>query len=171
MNIFILSFCISECVRWMFDCHIVKMPLETTQLLYNAHHHSGDTELIDNCAPFNKSGTRRGYRKTHLKHPCSRWVIESIENYRWLVEYGLALCDEYEYRYGREHFVRHHIEWLRDNEPNYGGDEMTDFYFCGPDECTRGDVIESYRCYYQRKKDQGIKMCGWKRRRKPYWIE
>ena len=73
---------------------LVKMPLETTQMLCTAHRELDGDEYAD----------RVGLYKTAYKnHPCTIWARESSSNYWWLVYHFLALSDEYKYRYGREH--------------------------------------------------------------------
>ena len=66
--------------------HVVKMVLESTQMLCNAHLEGTVT-----------------YRRAHFNHPCSKWVRMSLQNYRWLLAHALELCNEYTRRYGRTH--------------------------------------------------------------------
>ena len=74
--------------RVLDNKRLVKMVLETTQLLSNAlWTHTG-------------SGP---YKTTHLNHPCSVWVAESGGNYWWTVDLLRAMCREYTRRYGRVH--------------------------------------------------------------------
>ena len=101
MNIFVLSEDPVEAAIAQLDKHIVKMPLETAQMLCAAY--------PDGIAP---------YKKTHYNHPCTVWARTCIENFNWLVEHGIALCEEYTHRYGRRHKCQDVIEWCRDNPPN-----------------------------------------------------
>ena len=77
MNIFYLANNVDDCAKYHMDKHVVKMPLETAQLLCTVHWVCGGE------AP---------YKKTHLNHPSSIWARYSIENYRWLCKLGKALC-------------------------------------------------------------------------------
>lgn len=91
MNIFILDTDIKLSARYHVDRHIVKMPLETAQLLCTAHHAGGtDKDTIP-------------YRMTYKNHPCAMWARENISNYTWLCYFGLELCYEYTYRYKKVH--------------------------------------------------------------------
>ena len=91
MNIFFLSLDPAEAARLHCDKHVVKMILESCQLLYCAHWMCG-TIMPSNA-----------YKKTHPNHPCAKWVRESQANYRWLCRLGLELCGEYTFRYGKHH--------------------------------------------------------------------
>ena len=86
MNIFVLDYDPVKAALFQCDKHIVKMPLETAQLL---------------CSAFKDVSTP--YKKTHLNHPCAKWARKSKHNYEWLILHGLALCDEYQYRYKKTH--------------------------------------------------------------------
>jgi phage-related protein len=80
MNIFILDKDPKKIAMYHNDKHVVKMIVETAQLLCTAHHVSGTNGDIP-------------YRKTHQNHPCSIWARESIENYNWLLTLLKELLD------------------------------------------------------------------------------
>ena len=88
MNVFVLDADPIEAARAQCDRHVVKMPLETAQML---------------CTIARLEGVEVPYRPTHQNHPCTRWARESQQNAEWLVRHGLALCEEYRFRYGRTH--------------------------------------------------------------------
>ena len=94
MNIFYFDDCPVLSAEAQPDKMLVKMPLETAQMLCTAHRELDGDEYAD----------RVGLYKTAYKnHPCTIWARESSSNYWWLVYHFLALSDEYKYRYGREH--------------------------------------------------------------------
>ena len=82
------------------DKHIVKMPLECCQMLavvFSPWYH--DIGVV-----FNKDGQPyRTEKGAFRNHPCTKWVAESDNNIQWLLQHGLALCEEYKYRYGKVH--------------------------------------------------------------------
>jgi hypothetical protein len=98
MNIFILSEDSEEAAQMQCDQHVVKMTLETAQLLCSA--------FAPGIAP---------YKPTHVNHPCSKWVREARDNYRWLFRHGLALANEYRYRFGKTHASEKVISWCIDH--------------------------------------------------------
>jgi hypothetical protein len=137
MNIFALSLDPREAAQFHCDKHVIKMILETAQLLYCSHW------VLD---PDNLPAD--AYKKTHPNHPCSIWIRESVENYRWLSDLGLWLCREYTFRYGKRHKTEDHIVWLSDNFPPLPAGDRTPFRMAMPDEYKTDDPVRSYRAYY-----------------------
>lgn len=151
MNIFVLDEDPIKSAQVQIDKHVVKMPLESAQLL---------------CSVFDEGVAP--YKRTHYNHPCGVWVRASYENFLWLVRHGYALCDEYEARYGRVHKCRAVIEWCeREVQPEmFPERQLTAHPKCMPDDCKVSDVVQSYRNYYlSYKKD----IATW-RRNKPDWF-
>lgn len=120
-------------VQYHTDKHVVKMPLESTQLLCNALH-------ISDSAP------EWIYRPTHLKHPCSLWAAESLDNWRWLREFTIKLGEEYTYRYGKTHASMEMAKRLP--EPNITNFGLTPFAKAVPQEFKSLPVVEAYREYF-----------------------
>jgi hypothetical protein len=142
MNIFFLDWNPHQAAKYHCDKHVVKMILECAQLLYSAH-----WVLTPSRVP------ESAYKKTHINHPCSIWVRESIENYEWLCELAIALCSEYTYRYGKIHKTQKHIEWLIRNPPfDIPPVHKTPVRLAMPDEYKIEDPIESYRLFYRESK-------------------
>jgi len=137
MNIFVLSFDPRIAAEHHCDKHVVKMILETAQLLYCAHWATDPSKLPEGA-----------YRKTHVNHPCAIWTRESDANYRWLCALGIALCDEYTFRYGKVHKTRAHIEWLVANPPALPDIGETSMRLAMPDEYKCDSPVDSYRKYY-----------------------
>ena len=99
MNIFVLDENPVIAAQSAIDKHIIKMPLESAQLL---------------CSVFEPGAAP--YKRTHFNHPCAIWARQSGENFDWLVEHGLALSDEYTRRYTKTHGSRKVIEWAAKNK-------------------------------------------------------
>ena len=156
MNIFVLDQDPRVCARYHNDKHVVKMILETAQLLCGVHH-------------VTESNLDVPYGLSHKNHPCSIWARKCLENYIWLCELGMELSTEYTHRYGRRHKSQDIIEWCLINLPNlpeFG--RITDQPKAMPDECKTDDVVESYRRYYIMEK-RGF--CNWKNREIPNWYK
>lgn len=144
MNIFILHQDPKIAAQMLFDKHVVKMALETAQLLSNV-----------NGGP---------YKLTHINHPCTLWLNKGIENYSWLVKHGIAICNEYKYRYNKEHKCEEIIYALETPVVSLP-EGKTDFVQCMPDEYKSNDPVVAYREYYKSK----ASFANWTKRPKPEW--
>jgi hypothetical protein len=153
MNIFVLDLDPRKCATYHSNSHVVKMILETAQLLCGVHH---------------MTGSEAPYKLSHKNHPCAIWARECMENYVWLCDLGIELCKEYTYRYGKRHKSQDIIEWCMINLPNIEEKGvLTPFKLAMPDECKVGDPVESYREYYNVFKKDFAK---WKNRDTPKWF-
>lgn len=151
MNIFILDYDLRKCAKYHNDKHVVKMILETAQLLCSAHW---------------EKGSEAPYKKTHSNHPCAVWTRESKQNYIWLCKLGLQLCKEFEFRRKKKHKTKEVILWCIRNVPKLDNIGLTEFTLAMPDECKEKDAVESYRNYYKKEKRH---LAVWSKRNKPYW--
>ena len=133
MNIFVLDRDPIRCAVMHCDKHVIKMILESAQMLCAAHHVTGST------AP---------YKLAHKNHPCTIWVRSSLSNYRWLITMSLELCIEYTRRYGRRHKSQDILEWLQENEPNINDEGLTEWPQCMPDEYKCPDPVQAYHNFY-----------------------
>jgi len=154
MNIFVLDLDTKKCAEYHCDKHVVKMILETAQLLCGVHWAT-------------ESPYEAPYKLSHKNHPCAIWARECIENYIWLCDLGMELCEEYTYRYGKRHKSQAIIEWCIINKPyiRENGD-ITPFALAMPDEYKVSSAVESYKNYYIGAKS-GI--ASWKSREVPEW--
>jgi hypothetical protein len=111
MNIFYIDKDPRMCAEQMVDKHVVKMILETAQLLSTAHRLLDGEEYVGQSASGRKARRWRlpddretiVYSATHINHPSAVWCRESNNNYNWLFSHFIALLNEYTYRYGRTH--------------------------------------------------------------------
>lgn len=163
MNIFFLSMNPEEAARWHANIHIVKMIVETAQLLCNVHRRAADKD--SNCCPPYVAKRRIPYKESragHRKLGSMIWVAESLGNYRWGVRLGLALCREYNRGRGRAagkkslHRTQAVLEWLRDHEPNFVRTKRTPVrrvHLAMPEKLKDApDSVEAYRDYYYSKR-------------------
>ncbi len=155
MNLFILDLDPEVCARYHVDKHVVKMILETAQLLSTAH------RILDD------SPNPKLYRITHQHHPCARWVRESRGNYDWAYNLFERLCDEYTWRYDKTHLTSSKLRSLLRRAPRGLDGDLTPFALAMPDEFKCDDPVESYRAYYRHAK-RGLHK--WTHRRVPEWI-
>ena len=158
MNIFVTDYCPSQSARNLPDKHIVKMPLETCQMLsiiYSDWYY-GVGKL------YKADGTP--YRTAHgafRNHPCTQWAAANQYNLAWLIMHGLALCDEYTLRYHKVHTcqdVIHQATRIYDSifdEPTYSAyHKVTRFTRAMPESIkfdTTIDTITAYKQYLNTK--------------------
>jgi len=121
------------------DKLVVKMPLESAQMLSTAHRVlSGD----DYC---NERGL---YKTAHINHPCSIWARETSENYHWLYCHFLALSKEYENRYGRKHLSYVKLkDCLLEMPLTIKDGNLTPMAQAMPEEYKNTDPVKAYRDY------------------------
>jgi hypothetical protein len=72
MNIFFLHRDPSRAAKAQCDKHVVKMVLETTQMLSTAAR---------------RNGFDRGYKSAHPNHPMTIWVGDNDSNFSWALEH------------------------------------------------------------------------------------
>jgi hypothetical protein len=153
LNIFALSVKPKEAAQWHMDKHVVKMPIETAQILCDVRHTYGDS-----ITP---------YHSTHIHHPCCKWATKSVENYVWLCMLGIELCIEYVYRYDRIHKCESIIEECLQQIPkkivNKG---RTKFVQAMPEQYKMDNSVLAYRNYYIQEKAH---LAQWRKREIPYW--
>ena len=159
MNIFILDKDVKKCAQYHCDKHVVKMILETAQLLCGVHHVTAHVTAHDTA--------QVPYKLSHKNHPCAIWARESFSNYVYLCELGLELCNEYTHRYGKRHKSLDVILWCIVNRPNIPDKGFTEPAKAMPDEYKVKSVVESYRNYYRGAKSG---FASWKMRETPEWF-
>ena len=93
MNIFYLHHSPYLAAKVQYNKHVVKMILESAQMLCTAHHVYGNAEQKLNVP----------YKQVHLNHPSTIWARQCRANYRWLYLHMMALGYEYTKRYDKMH--------------------------------------------------------------------
>ena len=139
------------------DKHVVKMILETAQLLYTCHWILN----ADGLPP-------ESYKKSHINHPCAIWVRESLANYLWLCELGNYLCEEYTFRYKKTHKTQQHLAWLHAHPPPTLQDTgITTIRLAMPDQYKHPNPVQAYRNFYIHSKFQERKIVNYTTREWP----
>lgn len=182
MNIFYLDRDPKIASEFHCNKHVVKMILESAQMLCTAHWLS---------MPAYKQGTAAGERPkavieririaaphgslppwgvTHVNHPSAVWTRSALGHYVWHSRLGLELCAEYTKRYLRRHKSEDVHLWLSQNLPNVPDLGFADPPPCMPDDAkVPGDSVASYRNYYIRYKHR---MAVWEpRAATPFWYK
>jgi hypothetical protein len=175
MNIFAIDKDPIQSAMWMVDKHVVKMILETAQLLSTAHRILDGKEFIELK---NNRKVKRWrlpderevylYSATHANHPSAIWCRASNNNYNWLYCHFCGLLSEYTYRYGKVHKCEQMKEWLMRPPHGIPVGYLTQVTPAMPDEYkVPHDSIASYRNYYRGAK---ARMHKWTKREVPEWI-
>ena len=139
MNIFYLSHDLDEAARVMYNRHVVKMILESAQLLCTAHHELGNHDVP--------------YKSTHKNHPSAIWTRSNDLSYMWVYEHMMALGEEYKRRYGRTHLTIDKCrDVLMDPPAGISSTEWVSPPQCMPDQYKCGDAVEAYWNYYEGEK-------------------
>jgi len=140
MNIFFLDEQPSKAAEYHCDKHVVKMILETAQIVSTVYerygkHHDG---LLKPC---------------FRNHPCTLWAGNSRQNLQWLVSLGIELNKQYMQRYKREHKYLEMFLELGSLKHEFMPDNgFTKPALAMPPECQMVDAVESYRLYYMTNK-------------------
>lgn len=183
MNIFYIDHNPTQCAQWHVDKHVVKMILESAQLLSTAH------RVLDGKEYIGKSKTGRAakrwlldvdmrfphdrdsvvYHATHIHHPSSVWCRANNNNYNWLYSLYVALMNEYTYRYGKNHSCEMLKSYLQAPPANISVGAFTQPTPAMPDEYkVANDSIASYKNYYIGAK---ARFASWKNREIPQWFK
>ena len=148
MNIFVLDECPSKAAEYLCDKHVVKMILESTQIL--------STVAI-------QRGFEGPYNPTHGNHPCTKWIALHPANWAWLTRSAAFMCLEYEQRYQKVHKCAALLYRLEERAPEiWKGTrfedrsdyyaEHTPFVQCMPEQYKQQNAVEAYRAYYKGEK-------------------
>jgi hypothetical protein len=165
MNIFYLDKDPTKCAEMHNDKHVIKMILESCQLLSTAH------RVLDGVQVEGKTASGRKktiwklddaqldtqlYSATHINHPSAVWARQSKENYQWLALLLANLCFEYTYRYGKVHKCQEIglVALLLLAVPqNISNNPFTEPTPAMPDDVkVIGNSLSSYRNYYMKNK-------------------
>ena len=159
MNIFYFDECPVKSAIAQPDKMLVKMPLETAQMLSTAH------RVLDGDSYADSVGL---YKQAFVNHPCTIWARQCVINYSWLYRHFIALGEEYTYRYGKEHET---ARKLRGNLTRLPTNIKPDFFAeppqCMPFTCKMLNAIDAYKRYYIREKASFAK---WTNRQIPEWF-
>ena len=181
MNLFVLDPCPIKSAELQCDKHVVKMIVESAQMLSTVHRMLDGTETTK----LSKSGKRtvkywemQGsdeqllYKAVHMNHPCTVWSRETHLNYLWHYIHFCALCDEYTYRYGKTHstdsLLRERLRKLPRNIPHGHKTPQPLAMGSNPECMDHRDIVGSYRKFYQTKQERFS--MDWTKREVPSWF-
>lgn len=160
MNIFFLDKDPKLAAQYHADKHVVKMILESAQMLCTAVNVKAGEQVTP-------------YKTTHVNHPCSIWVRESYSNWSYVYQLMMYLEQEWRYRYNHQKshksidaLVTANILDLADTY--IPGRVLTPPALAMPDHCKiSSDPVECYREYYRKEK---VALHKWTGRDIPFWL-
>lgn len=157
MNIFRLDNNPTLAAQYLCNKHIVKMALETCQILHTNLTYIGIKE------PWL-------YKMFNPKHPSVMWARQSQKNYLWTIQHGLAICDEYTFRYKKQHTCKDLINKTLSYVHLFPDIPETPLLLAMPKQYHTNDPVHSYRLYYVHEKR---KFAKWEpfRSSPPWWEE
>lgn len=159
MNLFVPSPSIEISVESLDDKRVVKMVLETAQVLSTAIRlHDPET-------------TMPVYKMTHKNHPVSIWVRRTHDNYKYTLDYFVKICNEYTHRFGKVHksqsLLPYFVEFYKNLAWSSADSGQTPFANCT--EFKEDEVHLAYKKTLSNKwKNDKIKP-RWTNRAKPIW--
>ena len=152
MNIFVTDPDPVKSAEVLPDKHVVKMPLETCQMLavvYSKWYYGWGNDLLPK-----KDGTPYSTEKGAFRgHPCTIWAAQSIANTAWLIQHGFGLLEEYTHRYGKIHSCQTAMNAAEKVFEEKTGrtllchKEATPFAFAGPDVFKYDTSINTFTAY------------------------
>ena len=125
MNIFVLHALAEVNARMHCDVHVVKMLVETAQILYSVLRlwkiHLGFVRPIRCSLNYKRKAGRvalevapnSAYKLAHPGHPVVLWAAAARPHAQWLLDLGLSLADQFRRRYGGEHGSARHLQDMR----------------------------------------------------------
>lgn len=163
MNIFFTDTDPVKCAIALDDKRVIKMILESTQLL---------------CTAINEHGGSSPYKSTHKNHPSAVWARESLENFDWLHRHAVALSLEYTHRYGKTHkCLGVLMDILEQDFQNYIPEgPLTNFANCAAHKALGlsfkhiEPVTLAYRQYLKERWKTDKRKPTWTNRDKPEWL-
>jgi len=156
MNIFVSDPCPVTSARVLDNKRMVKMVLESCQLLSSAMH-------INNLpnAP---------YWITHRHHPCTKWTSLNRRNFEWLLTHFIALLTEYTIRYKKQHACAQYVSLFCQAVNQMPEGELT----MHPN-CTKfkhiDNVYTAYKIALNDKWAKDKRKPNWHNNCKPIWCE
>lgn len=135
MNIFATSKSAIQSAEYLDDKRVVKMVLETAQLL---------------ATSINLCGGKATYKSTHINHPCSIWARTSKSNYIWLMMHFNALLAEYSKRFSKTHKCAQYFDEFMEGSKLIPEGSLTEHPNCTIFKDEK-DVYKAYRMYMEHK--------------------
>jgi hypothetical protein len=163
MNIFVTSSDPMECAMALDNKRVVKMVLESAQMLCAAMHYYE----IKNVP----------YKLSHKNHPCTKWARQNRSNFKWLLAHFECLLAEYTYRTGKIHKCEELVTQFYESLWYIPPGPLTKFINCaknnekGYDYTQIENTYEAYQLYLNNRFKTDKLVPKWTNREKPSWVK
>lgn len=159
MNIFVVSDRASENANMLDDKRLIKMILETTQML--------NTAVVDNYGEEHSMG----YKPTHRNHPCTKWVGSRRSRYLWACSLLGFMLLEYTNRFGKVHKCEEYTTHFFSKIELFPLDfkEIEPYENCATDFKAISDTFEAYKMQLIKKWNEDKIPPKWTNTEKPEW--
>jgi hypothetical protein len=142
------------CARVLDDKRVVKMVLESAQMLSTVRYLRGDPHP---------------YRPTHENHPLVKWVAADPRNEHWLLRHFVALSAEYTHRYCRTHLSAEKFDVVKAIDTDLSDLMPLPLGFCNCSGVELDDVHEAYKQCLINKWKNDKRPPQWTNREAPSW--
>lgn len=163
MNIFVTNEHPKLAAESLDDKRVIKMVLESVQMLCTAMNYHGATQ-----AP---------YKSTHVNHPSNIWARATRGNFMWLYWHATELMNQYEYAYDKMHKCTDYMDLIFEAARFIPDGGITPFANCAANS-EKGvsykhltDVTEAYRRYLVDRWNGDMRKPTWKNRNMPFWAK
>lgn len=160
MQILVIEQHPADIAHSLCDKHVVQQLEVVSELLGLAHTRNNEmVPPLQNLHP----------RLVHLEHKFTKWVSDTSGNYDWTYALAIALCDEYQHRYGFSHWYRTDIMRMlyAPFKLMLAPKPVTPAPVVMPARYVQRSVLASYRSYYSQKL---ALVPLWTRRLPPTWF-
>lgn len=162
MNVFVCERDPRAAAEALTDKHVVKMVLETTQVLSAV------------CTLKNLPNDNL-YKLTHSRHPVILRSVDDVNYLRWVIDHGKSLVDEYTYRYDKTHKSKDVLllaEKILTEHLSIPAIAIFDESWpkCVFDELRSDNLIIAYRKHLIQKYNRWEHIPKWTKRSLPSWL-
>lgn len=148
MNLFVTDPDPVVCAMNLDDKRIGKLLMECNQMMslaIKSHWPEDDGSYV-----FWETQTELTSGLSYLNHPVSIWVRQTRANFLWTLEHAVALSNEFQHRFNRDHASGNRLSFMRrysDIIPEGGLTEFQNSAKNGEIDFTYLPVPDSYRHY------------------------
>ena len=158
MEIYILDKDPQKLAEYLTDRDVVKMNYYILYTLNNAH-----------VTIKSKYSSDMQYRIYMWHKMWTNWIVKSIDNYTYLLNFIPYIMNEVEYRFDRiQNKVETYRKWFSKHYPDLPKIGIIKPPLTIPIGCMTNTTIDSYRNYYRMEKQHHY---FWTRRERPRWID